>query len=276
MKTSLCVLVFFLSVLLFSCQKEVDSTNPNTNTNTNTGDKLVKVVDKDGTNSTVTTYSYDAQGRITEEKITGMWGGIDVGYTTKVKRNSSGIITSKIEIDPTFSVDSVVTFFHYSSGKYTSSVSSITFFGFTSSDSTIYSYNSSGKIIKDETYLSINGSPFALTLKNDYTYDAGGNLLSDKRSNYDLATSTFTEEYTLSYTYDTKTSPLVLGNEAILMYILYYAGPNNPTGYNYVEPASPMNNESAALTYTYNAANKPSTAVQTSGTSTLNVTFYYQ
>ena len=274
MKTILGVLLFFLSVLLFSCQKEADLTNPNTNTNN--GDKLVKVVDKDGNDSTVTTYSYDAQGRIIEEKITGMWNGIDVGYTTKVVRNSSGIITSKIEIDPQFSVDSVVTFFHYSSGKYTSSVSTIIFFGFTSSDSTIYSYNSSGKIIKDETYLSINGSPFALTLKNDYVYDAGGNLLSQKRSNYDLSTSTFTEEYTLSYTYDTKTSPLVLGNESIFMYILYYAGPNNPTGYNYVEPASPMNNESAALTYTYNTANKPSTAVQRSGTSTLNITFFYQ
>ena len=275
MKTNLSVLLCFLGILLFSCQREVDLPTPNTNTGAD--ERLVKIVGTDGTDSTVSTYSYDANGRISENKVVDIYNGIDFGYTTKVVRNSSGIITRTIEIEPSLvGVDSTIRNFHYSAGKYTSSVSSITSLGFTSADSTVYTYNSSGQISKDEVYSSVNGSPFVLALKNDYTYTSAGNLASHKQSTYNPATSTYFEEYTESYTYDAKTNPLVLGNESIFMYLLEFTGPNNATGYTYVEPASPGSNENLSVIYTYNGDNKPLSAVINSGTSTTNINFHYQ
>ena len=274
MKT-LSVLLCFLGILLFSCQREVDLPTPNTNTGAD--ERLVKIVGTDGTDSTVSTYSYDANGRISENKVVDIYNGIDFGYTTKVVRNSSGIITRTIEIEPSLvGVDSTIRNFRYSAGKYTSSVSSITSLGFTSADSTVYTYNSSGQISKDEVYSSVNGSPFVLALKNDYTYTSAGNLASHKQSTFNPATSTYFEEYTESYTYDSKTNPLVLGNESIFMYLLEFTGPNNATGYTYVEPASPGSNENLSVIYTYNGDNKPLSAVMNSGTSTTNITFHYQ
>ena len=69
-----------------------------------------------------------------------------------------------------------------------------------------------------------------------------------------------------------------LGVEAIFIGDLVLGATNNLTKSIYVDATDPSNNETTSLTYTYNTANKPATAISTvtPGSAVTNVTYTYQ
>src|SRR6185295_2855120 len=115
-----------VSIILFSCQKEVSFGNGSgsgggTGGGGSTGNTLVKTVAKTGTDSVVTTYSYNASKKLINQTIVGMQQGTDLGNEYRYYRNASGIITSYTQINPNLvvvGIDSVTTIVHYDAAAY--------------------------------------------------------------------------------------------------------------------------------------------------------------
>src|SRR6187549_2424457 len=97
-----------LSVILISCQKEPDlltggsggSGGGGGGGGNTGGTRLVRTVSKTGPDSVVTVYTYNSNGKVVNVKTTGMSGGIDQANEFRYYRNSSGIITRKVQINP--------------------------------------------------------------------------------------------------------------------------------------------------------------------------------
>jgi len=277
------------SVFLFSCQKEVDYANGNNNSGGGggggggtQGTTLVKTVSKNGTDSVVTVYTYNANKKLINEKITGKSQGIDVSNEYKYYRNASGIITRYVQINATLAaqgIDSVTTMVNYnsSSSRYTSTVSLITYSGFTVLDSTVFVYDGSGKVTESDLYLGIPllGS-YDLAVKFKYVYAANGNI--SQYDIYDLTSGTEEHVATTKNTFDTKTSPIIFNNEAFAIGHPDWVSVNNATKVELLDLTDPTNNYTMAITYTYNGTNRPATSVNTTmpGSIVDNVTYYYQ
>jgi hypothetical protein len=274
----------FLPVLfLFSCQKEVDFVNGNGGGGgTPSGNRLVRSVSKTGTDSVVTVYTYNGSGKFINVKSTGMSGGVDQGNEFKYYRNGSGIITRTVQINPNFvaaGIDSVITIVHYANSRYTNAVTSLSLAGFTVNDSIVHVYDASGKVIRDEEYQELVGvQPYELTGKVLYTYDAAGNVKQLDVYAHDATTSADDLEFTLKYTFDTKTAAISYGADAIGVGQVDLVSVNNPIKLEFIDPADPTNNFVFDITYNYNSNNKPSTGTQTQtpGSIVSNLSFYYQ
>jgi hypothetical protein len=177
-------------------------------------------------------------------------------------------------------VDSVVTVYHYSGGKYTSAVFSLTIFSLTVKDSAVYTYDGSGKVTRDEHHQVITGFPSIIGLRNDYTYTGAGNLTMLKQSAFDPTTMALEPVSQLDYVYDNKTNPLVLKDksEAIVILRSTSISSNNVLSSTFNDLTDPTNNFTIANVFTYNSSGKPLTAVSTQnpGATVSNVTYYYQ
>src|SRR6266516_1664263 len=97
MKISI-TLSILTSIFLFSCQKEADLSRTNGSGNggvvTGTGTRLVKMVQKIGSDSLVTIYSYNGNNKLINLKKTGIDDQGDfVDREYHYHRNASGIIT---------------------------------------------------------------------------------------------------------------------------------------------------------------------------------------
>jgi len=283
MKRFFIILSAICSIILFSCQKEAGFSNSSNSSGGGSGTRLAKVVQKQGADSVVIEYTYDGSGRLTQEKITGMSAGIDVSNTLKIIRNSSGIITQTIQINAQFQqlgIANVTTNYHYntSTNKYTSSVFSLTLSGFSTSDSTLYTYDAAGKIIKGDLYQTITGQPYELSFKEEYSYSAAGNLDMIKESSYDPGTSSFDQVASIAYTFDNKVNPLKLGTDGVAILRVSSYGPNNATKSEFTDLSDPTNNQTSNIVYTYNSNNMPATATMTDtpGGAISTVIYYYQ
>src|SRR5689334_2316409 len=109
-------IVAMVSIILFSCQKEIDW---GLGGNTVADKQLVKINSKTGTDSTLIEYFYDASKRLTREKTTGISAGTDLGNELTITRNSSGIITKTVQKAAALTaagIDSVVTRYNYNTG----------------------------------------------------------------------------------------------------------------------------------------------------------------
>ncbi|HEV8283675.1 MAG TPA: hypothetical protein VGQ09_05165 [Chitinophagaceae bacterium] len=274
-----------ITLFLFSCQKEVDYVTGNGGGGgggTTSGNTLVKTVSKNGSDSVITVYTYNANKKLINEKITGMSQGIDLGNEYKYYRNASGIITRYVQINAMLAasgIDSVVTIVHYnsSSSRYTSTVSEISFSGFSVLDSTVFIYDASGKISESNLYLGIPLlGGYDLTDKFKYIYAANGNI--NQFDIYDLSSGTEDHVATTKYTFDAKTSPIIFNNEAFAIGHPDWVSVNNPTKVEIIDLTDPTNNYTLTFTYTYNSSNKPATSVNTQdpGNIVNNVTYYYQ
>jgi len=281
MKTNLAVLLLLLSVMLFSCQKEVDFVNGNGGGNAS-GNKLVRSVSKEGTDSVVTVYTYNSTGKLINVKSTGISGGQDAGNEYRYYRNGSGIITRSVQINPnlvTAGIDSVVTIVHYANSRYTSNVFSLSLFGFTVNDSTLHVYDGSGKVIRDEDYQELVGvQPYELTAKTLYTYDAAGNVTKIEIYSHDASTNSDDLVATLKYTFDNKTAAITYGADAAAMAQVDLSSVNNVTKAEFLDATDPTNNFTLDFTYNFNSSNKPATgtSTQTPGGTLRNLSFYYQ
>jgi hypothetical protein len=291
-----------VSIFLFSCQKEISfgngsgtgggggGTGGGSGSGGTTGTTLVKTVSKNGTDSVVTLYKYDANKKLINQTMTGMSQGIDQGNEYRYYRNAAGIITHYVQINPNFvmtGLDSVTTIVHYdaAASRYTSTVGEISLFGFTVTDSTVLVYDAAGKVIRTDVYQSI---PFLggydLSLKTKYTYAANGNVAQLDMSSHDPVANTDNLIETIKYTYDAKTSALnvpvifVSNSEAFAIGHGDWVSGNNATKVDIINVTDPTQNITVATTYTYNSTNRPATGVntRTPGAIVDNIIYYYQ
>jgi hypothetical protein len=291
MRKIFAALPVLVSIILFSCQKEVSFNNGNgsgggTGGGGTTGNTLVKTVAKTGTDSVVTIYTYNANKKLINQKITGMQQGVDLGNEYRYYRNASGIITTYTQINPNLvqvGIDSVTTIIHYDavSGRYTSTVAELSLFGFSVTDSTELVYDAAGKVIRTDVYQSIpliGGYDISLRVK--YTYAANGNIT--QLDMYDATSGTDDLATTIKYSFDAKTSALNVNamfaklSEAFAIGHGDWVSVNNATKVEIIDAATPANNQTSTITYTYNSNNRPSAGVNTRGSVVDNLTYYYQ
>jgi len=252
-----------ISILLFSCEKERDAANRmNSGTNA-TGTRLVKMITKHGTDSTTRIYSYNSAGQLVDMTTTGTDQGDVVFNQETMVRNSKGIIQTIIFKDEQLiqgGVDSFLINVHYdeSLSRYTSRTAIIDYGFEIWRDSVIFSYDANGKMVTASNFTDNGSGTYHTGGKIEYTY-AGNNMATAKVSSYNAGT--YAEDFTLTNEYDTNTSPLILGVEAILIDYqgvgAYYSS-NNCTKVTATYPSDPS--DTNTITYTYNSSNLPGTS----------------
>lgn len=287
MKIRITLAAISLMVGLTACQKEISSEDGGGTGNTNgnsVGELLIKTVAKTGADSLVTNYTYDASKRLMREFIKGKSNGQDFENDIRVVRNASGIITHVIQKNPQFQamgIDSAVSKIYYDAGssRYTARATELTLGGFTSVDSTVFTYNSSGLIIRQDTYNGSPalGAPMALNVKFEFTYSAEGNVIKNQSYSYDATTSSWDLIAVIDNTFDTKVSPIKLSStEAAAMLKADWSSTNNATSIALQDLATGAGSFNMTISYTYNSQNKPATSQSTRQGVTTNTVFYYQ
>jgi hypothetical protein len=280
MKFTFILFVAAVSLLLFSCQKEIDWGWDNSGN----GNLLVKTVSKTGSDSTVTQYSYDASNRLVKEKMVGIASGFNIGSELIIVRNASGIITQTIQKADALQqigIDSLITRVNYdpSFSRYRSSVTDMVLFGLTINDSTAYFYDTNVRINSEIRYQSLQGSPFIPSLKTEYTYSPEGDITVLKQFSFDIATFSYNLLSTMNMTYDAGINPLKTNNnDAFVILRATYTSAHNPLQTGFTSPQNPAGDFNLSTAYTYNSSNRPTSSVstRTPGGAITNTTFYYQ
>ena len=278
------VLLFVLSVFIFSCQKEADfnmETGGSTGGGTTSSGLLTKIVMKSGTDSSVQNFLYTSTGKLTRFFSISREAGIPGFEDHRFVRNSQGIVDKSIYKNSDIAsagVDSIVMNVHYDAAKsrYKSWALQYDASGTIIRDSSEFQYDATGKIIGQAIYEDDGSGTYVLTNRLDYTY-SGINVVSAKLSS--VSGSTTSEDFTLNYQFDTKSAPLILGNECFLLFnnlFAYYYSGNNIVKITATYPSDPP--EITSLSYTYNLLNKPitQTSVSASSSRTTLATYYYQ
>lgn len=274
-----------LIFLLASCQKEVsvDLGGTGGGGGTSNGDLLTKVSSTSSTDSYSVDYTYDAAKRLIRIVYTGTSAGQNIGSDTRIVRNAAGIITQTIEKNAGVP-DSTITTIYYNSasGRYTSKVMEVQTQGFSATDSSVYVYDGSGKVVQIDDYLSnalLGLDPF-IALKTMYTYDAAGNNTFFSILQVDPLGGPDTPLAEYKFAYDTKVNPLLLSSgEAVILSDPTMSSPNNPIKFDFTDVAnSGASNFVFDFTYTYNSKNKPATSsyTQTPGGQVTNNTYTYK
>ncbi len=251
-----------------------------------TGTLLVKAVSLSITDTLTEIYTYDTSKKLIKNATVGSSSGSKVDDSYTYTRNSSGNIVKIAEIYfstasfNTNGYDTVLSVIHYPTGSnnFDYSITQKVLLGFVFNDSTVFAYTS-GKITKQISYTTdlVSG---AYTINNsiDYTYDTNGNVITAKAYSYATGSAVLTASY--SFVYDSKKSPLMLGNESFIMQGPTSAGPNNFTQYNLIDPSSSLNNLAIAAVYNYNANSYPSDATITASRAGVSLitksTLFYQ
>jgi hypothetical protein len=194
----------------------------------------------------------------------------------RTERNSQGIIQRliiKAEQYQQAGLDSIVTVIEYSSGRYTSKVTTIDLGIVIFRDSVALIYDAQGKVITEKIYDDLATGTYEENSKIDYTY-SGDNIATIRQYSYDG--STYSLVVTYSYDeYDNKISPMNIGFEAFVFDSPAMYSSNNPTKSSISDGIS---SQTFTTSYTYNSVNKPltGTSVIQPGNSTATATYYYQ
>jgi hypothetical protein len=285
------VALLIIVTFLYSCKKE-KNVDPG---GSGGGGQGVTVLDKQvlkfGSDSTTIRYTYDAQKRLVSAKSTVVTGANSYETEKKLLRNSAGVIQKYVDFDadyyrPQIGADSIFYKINYNSGtsRYTSKVFTITDGTSVFRDSIAFTYNTSGKIIKQEGFLDVGiGGGYVAYVKEEYTYDGTSNITTAQTSEFDDVSGTYKMSYQLKYEYDNKANPLSLGNDAFIYGDAIsgdpsLASPNNviKVTYDYAEPS--VKDEIYTIAYAYNSANKPVSATQTlqSGGTPATIVYFYK
>lgn len=276
MRNLLTAILALSTIGLFSCQKEVkDIFAP---AGGNNGTRLVKTVDKSGSDSTVTVYGYNTAGRIISADFAGVDSGQVFDLSIRYVRNSANIIQQQIVKSSDLSslgVDSLLTIVKYdqATNRYTNAVSSFIFFGLPLADSIVFQYDGSGRLITEIDYTDV-GFGYDPSTRKEYTY-TGNNLATEKVYQYDFSTSTYSLEDTYTYEYDTKVNPLQFATDAPVLNLFPFYSANNVLKTTYVA-SDPTYNFVSTEAYTYNSSNRPVTDISTTGSAVTTTTYYYQ
>jgi hypothetical protein len=276
MRTNVSPLLILVTIILFSCQKEVDFANTNGGNGGTTDVLLKKLVSRSGSDSSTLEFGYNSSGKLMTLNTTDVTSGATSVTRERVERNSQGIIQKLIIKDDQYQqlgLDSVVTVMEYSSGRYISKVTTIDLGIVVFRDSVLLIYDAQGKVATEKIYDDLATGSYEENSKIDYTY-SGNNIATIKQYSYDG--STYSLVVTYSYDeYDDKVSPMNIGFEAFVFDSPAMYSSNNPTKSSLSDSGS---SETFTTAYTYNSANKPLTGTSTiqPGNSTATATYYYQ
>ncbi len=267
-------------LFLFSCQKEisVETNSAGGGGGSTAGNKLVRVVTRVGADSFNSVYTYTGANLINSFSQSGNFSGVPVTVEIRAVRNSANVITStvfKSNVLSQFGLDSVTVNHIYdaASARYKYSISRITIFGFTDTDSAVYNYDASGKLSSGISYID-DGTGYRPSSKEEYTY-SGANLANTKSYEWDDASNNFDLLENVTYEYDAKINPLSFPKDAPVLGMNIFYSANNPTKITTVETITPSTIIQTA-TYTYNANNRPVTATTSASGITNTNTYYYQ
>ncbi|MFT3702648.1 MAG: hypothetical protein QM802_09775 [Agriterribacter sp.] len=277
-------------LVFFSCGKEQSVEKkeqaPGDSTDVpSEGTLLIREVTRaDGAaDSTVYTFSYDTQKKITKLKIghEGMGNQAYANEELRLYRNSNGVVERFVDYvtyynngqDP----DSVVYIMHLNAqSQFTYAIR--TYYrsnGAQTRDSLMYGYNDKGLVNLFQAYSLGDDDKYFESQRSQYTYDAKGNITVFNILFRDDANSTDPPQI-FNYEYDDKTSAANFGKDIVI------------TGLTLEGLTSPSNlvklteiggdNQSATFVYTYNNNNQPTVAIVNdflnSGTATIK--YYYQ
>lgn len=273
-----------LVCVLASCQKGISWDDLNTTSGTGSGKKLVKLTQKNGSDSAIATYKYNSANSLIEYSAVQVAGGVSGDLDITFARNSSNIITQSSVTSTqlaSFGISNIVTNYIYdaTNSRYTYSITKVTISGITYRDSIIYSYDTNNRLVYDIEYADGgNGSGYDISAKEEYTY-VGNNVVTAKEYSADIATGTFTLDETATLEFDTKINPLHFTADAVPLrvvdlYNIFYSA-NNVTKETRVA-TNPTTTTIGTYTYTYNSDNMPATAIVSDGTTTYNFTYFYQ
>jgi hypothetical protein len=272
-----------LSLILFSCQKEITREDPNATPGTGSsggstsGTRLLKIRTITGSDTLFTSYSYNSSGRVTEVKLTGIANGQPTSETRTFVRNAENIITQLIQtgnVFATMGIDQQVTnySYDYTLGRYKYAVMKSSFMGMVWNDSTVYSYDNSGRLAAINMFMD-RSAGYMNSHRTEYTF-TGNKVATEKTSVFDNQTNTFQDGFAQTYQYDSKTNPMFFLSDAVAMlsYSAMYS-PNNIVNISFgaAAPVGPM-----SISYTYNSQGRPATGVVIQDGKTTNNTYYYQ
>jgi hypothetical protein len=268
-------LIFIATLFFFSCKKEKDSLNGGGGNNT----RLLKMVGKSGSDSSVSEFTYNSSGKIVGFKLSGVDTGNPLDLRLTYVRNNSDVIQKQILKSNdlgALGLDSIVTIVNYDAGnnRYKNAVSVVTLFGFAIKDSIVFQYDGTGRLTSEIDYTDA-GSGMEPSSKIEYTY-AGNNLASEKHYGYDNTTASFQLTDSATYEYDSKINPLQFAPDAAVLNMNPFYSANNITKTTYVDATDPSNNSVSNDTYTYTSQNRPATSTSVTGSNTVTTTYYYQ
>jgi len=278
------------SLFVLSCQKEIDPATIGKQTEPVTapgpGGLLVKIVTHTGTDSSVTYFTYDDSRRLIGRAISGISQGFELNDNLQIVRNALGIITKLVEKSPTINqngYDSVSTnvFYDAATARYTYTTEGHVANGLIIKDSLVFIYDASGRVTRQDYYLAdfFGGPQFNWVAKTEYDYDTRGNSIGINFFEYKDTSHSFILGGITTYTYDARVNPLLLNaGEAIVLQEPDLSSPSNISGVDLNDLTDPSTNVKVGIVYTYNSADKPTTAIQTRnpGNIITHVNFYYQ
>lgn len=259
------------------------------NGNGSTNGKLVKSVDVTGNDTLTTLYGYDSQDRLQTMTIDGKSNGMDLHQYRKVEWDATGRVTRVLQylVVNGMSADTARNNIHYPNAttmEYDYSVNTISMMGFTTIDSTVYTY-SGGKMSRQLSYTSspLLGLPPIESTKVDFTYDGNGRVSALKLYG-DLSASPtggpLVHISTQTYTYGTSLNALpVSSNAAQNFWINGMPSTTNdaPSKIQIDDITAPANSITMNMTYVLGAGNKPLSATRTGTNGQITkTTFYYQ
>jgi YD repeat-containing protein len=226
-----------IALFLFSCQKEISFENIEPGTNPSggaNGDLLVKAYEITvPTNDTNTiTFLWDDSRRLLQYHSLGKVNSARTYINHRISRGSDGKINeiiSRTEIDGALS-DSAVYTVHYlpNSTKMAYAFGEHVGAYLDYNDSTVYTYNSAGMISSKEAFSDLLGD-WEPAAKEEYTYDANGNLIKIVSYISDFNGGWLQGGLT-TYTYSSHKAAIALGEECYIVMNPSVMSKNNMVG----------------------------------------------
>jgi hypothetical protein len=271
----LLTLIVLATLVFTSCKKEQDSVNGGGNSNT----RLIKMVAKSGSDSSVSEFTYNGSGKIVGFKLSGSDSGLPLDLRLTYVRNNSDIIQKQILKGSDLAglgLDSIVTIVNYDAGnnRYKNAISVLILFGFSIKDSIVFQYDGNGRLVSEIDYTDA-GFGMDPSTKTEYTF-VGNNLAGEKYYSYDDVAATFDLEEIYAYEYDSKINPLQFAPDAPVLNMNPFYSANNITKTTYVDAIDASNNYLSNDTYTYTSVNRPATSKSVTGSNTVTTTYFYQ
>jgi YD repeat-containing protein len=237
---------------------------------------LDRVVTRFGSDSTVTTYSYNSAGKITGESSRETDGS---NSSLTFERDSQGRIsriTSRLTA-PGTAAETDVTDYIYLGPADVKVRNGLNLFNSGTvqvRDSIAFTY-SGNRVTRTDHFYSASGIPPVNVIRYEFQYDARGNMTQVRLSQVTSLTGPLQVSGTLNLSYDDKTNPLYTTDDALVELVTtQYVSPGNVTRLNFVAP-DPADNFNATITYEYGTDGRPTKATLTeSGSSTVSTYTY--
>jgi hypothetical protein len=254
-----------LTVFFISCERnEIEEETPD-------GGVLDKMIVSGNGDSSITQFSYNAQGKLTGY-ITTEYPGAVVGFTYAFTRDNAGKITKAVSSEYNYPPFEVYATYQPGSSmlKYT-----LMYHNQMLEDSSAFVY-SGGNVTEHRYAFNASTGQYTYIERIEYILQ-NGNVV--KMKEYDITGGSSTPDMEVDYTYDKNLPPISQSfEEAYLADMEEMFGTNNLTKAVYSFPSFPSGNESTFLNYTYAKTGQPATGQMTStaGPGALNFTFIYK